>query len=269
MDPTDARALAAAARERTDQLLASVREVDDVEVAAPSALPEWSRLTIVCHLRYGHRAVLRLTLDTLAGRPSAYYPGGRDHQRPGTLVPGDGESASDVIDDWATAAEELNDLWADLSDDEWRLTIEEPLDNHDLGPVTLGRLALSRLTEVDVHAVDLDLALPDWSTTLVRVGLPTRLAALATRRSNHRPVDRSVQGSWLLLGDDDFRWRLAVEGDRVESRPAVDDDTADATITGTNRDLFALLLGRPPHSRLHLTGDVALAQAFPLAFPGP
>jgi len=222
-------------------------------------------------LRYGASALLRMTDDALAGRPTAFYPEGRDRQRPGTLEPAPGERPADVLADWGATAQRLDERWLALPADDWATEVREPDDNPDLGTVPLSRLALARLTEVDVHGTDLGLGLPHWSATLVRVGLPTRLGWLATRRANHRAVDGTLRGSWRLQAtDQELRWLVRVDGKRViESRPAEPTDDADATIEGTARDLLALLLGRPGLASLHRSGDAALAAAFERAFPGP
>ena len=265
----DAARIARTGAERTAQLLDVLRELDVTELDAPSALPGWSRLTIVCHLRYGAAAFLRMTDDALAGRESSYYPGGRALQRPSTLVPSRGERADDVLADWADAASRLDRRWSSLPDDAWTVTADEPADNPDLGPMSLARMALARLTEIDVHAVDLDVGFPDWSATLVDAALPARLARLATRRTNHREFDQSIQGSWLFVTDD-LAWLVAVDGERVTSSPAGDDVvTPRATIAGSRRDLLALLLGRPRQRPLEITGDVAFGEQFERAFPGP
>lgn len=143
------------------------------------------------------------------------------------------------------------------------------MDNPDLGTVPLARLALARLTEVDVHATDLGIEAPDWSPLLVDVGLTTRLGWLSTRRTNHRAFDRSLSGPWLLEATDGPRWFVTVNGDRVVSRPASADDEPRAVISGSSRDLFALLLGRARRGPLRLSGDVAFDELFEKAFPGP
>lgn len=154
-----------------------------------------------------------------------------------------------------------------LDQDTWGITVREPVDNTDLGPAPLARLALARLTEVDVHGVDLGIGARDWSNTLIDIALPTRLAWLPTRRTNHRDVDASVQGSWLLVAPD-LRWILSVTGDQVRSAPAAPTDQARATIKGARRDLLALLLGRPARP-LTIEGDPEFAAAFGRAFLGP
>ncbi len=270
-DVVHGRVLARVAGERTLRLLSTLRELDEASLNGPSQLPGWSRLTVVCHLRYGAHALRRMTLDALAGRQTSYYPDGRARQRPATLAPAQGERPADVLDDWQSTATALDTTWSRLDDVQWRTEVMEPADNPDLGTFPLARLALARLTEVDVHATDLGIDAPDWSTTLVEVALPTRLAWLGTRRTNHRVFDRSIRGSWLLIATDGPRWLVAVDQDRVESRRVTDDDRAhaQATIEGSSRDLLALLLGRPPRAPLRFSGDVTFAHTFEKAFPGP
>lgn len=270
VDVTRAPELAREAAERTVALLSRLRALDAASWAAASELPGWSRLTIACHLRYGTVALARMTEDALAGRPTAYYPKGRQSQRAITLQPAPGESITDVLGDWAQAATRLDRVWASLDSRDWAMTVREPVDNPDLGAVPLARFALARLTEVDVHAADLGIGFPDWSATLVDVALPTRLGWLPTRRTNHRRADSSIRGTWHLVGDDGFRWRVAVDGDQVESRPAeIGDASPRATIAGSCRDLLALLLGRPVLEPLKIEGDPAFGEAFSGAFPGP
>lgn len=264
-----AEELAKASAARTDGLIALLRQTEEGSLEEPSRLPGWSRLTIVCHLRYGARALLRMTRETLEGLETSYYPEGREHQRPGTLRPSAGEGPGDVLSDWERAAGELNREWSDLRAAQWGMEVVEPADNPDLGTVPLSRLALARLTEVDLHGTDLGLGAPDWSTTLVEVGLPARLQWLATRRANHRAFDGSLQGAWLFEAPTGLRWLISLNGHSVESRPAMDSESARAVIKGSARDLLALLVGRPPTQVLHFSGNVAFAQSFGMAFPGP
>ena len=132
---------------RTAQILEALKGLDEEALLAPSELPEWSRLTIACHLRYGAEALCRMTEAALSGDPAAYYPEERDRQRPRTLVPRPGESNLAVVASLAHRSEELTRLW---SSDEvlWDLAVVEPPDKPDLGTVDLGRLLMLRLTEV-------------------------------------------------------------------------------------------------------------------------
>lgn len=237
-----------------------VAALEDADLLSPSSLPDWDRLTVACHLRYGAEAMQRMTVDALAGRPTAYYPDGREAQRPGTLAPRRGEAPTDVVRSLRDESSALDEVWAAI--DDWSATVNEPEANADLGSLELARLPLLRLTEVEVHGTDLGIGLGPWSDAFVRSVLPMRLAWLNTRRSNHRPVDESVRMSWLLLATDGpTRQLIAVDGLSVRSQPAESAAKAGAVIRGTSRDLLALLLGRAPE-------DFAPA-SFSRALPGP
>ncbi|MDD9372083.1 MAG: maleylpyruvate isomerase family mycothiol-dependent enzyme [Acidimicrobiales bacterium] len=219
-----------------------VTALGDADLDAPSLLPGWSRLTTTCHLRYGAEALRRMTEDALAGRPTSYYPGGRSRQRPITLTPREGESASAVVASLRDESKSLHEGWHTVN--EWATPVVEPPDDIDLGPIELRRLALARLTEVEVHGTDLDVGLGPWSEVFVRHVLPMRLEWLNDRRTNGRHVDASIHASWLLLATDmPVSQVVTVDGPTVVSQSG---DSADATITGTGSELLALLLGRAP-----------------------
>ena len=88
MDVSDAslQALKAAISRRSGHIVDALYECDDDALHRGSELPDWSRLTIGCHLRYGAAALARMTQASLADEPAAYYPEGRAQQRP--LDPG-------------------------------------------------------------------------------------------------------------------------------------------------------------------------------------
>jgi uncharacterized protein (TIGR03083 family) len=261
--------LVAAVATRTDAIVRTLGDCDAEALHDASALPGWSRLTIACHLRYGAQALCRMTQGALRGEPVAYYPEGRERQRPLTLRPKPEERPHDVVASLAQHSGLLHEMWRGAPMEAWRRDIIEPHDNRDLGRLPLHRLPLLRLTEVEVHGSDLALGLDDWSELFVDVALPFRLEWLNTRRSNHRAVDRSVQGSWLLVASDGPTYLVTVVGDTVESRPARSGSRATATIEGASRDVLALLLGRPVRAPLRFAGDVSFARSFARAFPGP
>ena len=263
------RRLLAAATLRTEAVVGALGRLDDDALRAPGELPGWSRLTIACHLRYGAGALARMTRATLAGQPTAYYPEGRARQRPGTLVPSGAESPGEVVVTLAGECRDLDEAWSSLDGRSWSLAVVEPRDNPDLGPSDLARLLLLRLTEVEVHGSDLGLGLDDWSDLFVGAALPMRLAWLNSRRANHRHVDRSVEGSWLLVATDGPSYVVTVRGDRVESLPAGPTSARHAVIESSSRDLLALLLGRAMRERPRIVGDEHGVERFAAAFPGP
>ncbi len=255
---------------RTSEIVDTLGPLDDAALAAPSLLPEWSVLTIACHLRYGADALARITAAAQRGEPASYYPEGRAEQRPRTLVPGPGERPSDVVATLGRRSAELTARWRDLDTAAWSLPAREPPGGRrDLGDPPLHYLAVLRLTEVEVHGSDLGLGLADWSDLFVRLALPARLEMLNTRRSNHRAFDATLAGSWLLVPHGAQAYLVGVEGERVDARPADRGAQPRAVIAGSGRDLLALLLGRPPLRPLRLSGDLAFAGQFSRAFPGP
>ena len=246
-----------------------LRKLRDNEMDQPSALPGWSRLTIACHLRFGAGALTRMTGAALQALPVAYYPEGREMQRPGSLVPLPGETPQDVVESLACLNDELNQEWSTLDTAAWDIEVVEPPDNRDLGSVPLRRLPLLRLTEVEVHGTDLGLTIGDWSEIFISTVLPMRLEWLNTRRANHRAFDTELGGSWLLVATDGPTYRVRVNGPNVESRAASPDAQARAVLVATSRDLLALLLGRPLRTPPVVSGDAAFGTAFSRAFPGP
>ena len=137
-----ANEVARAAAKRTSELVARLRQLDSDQFEVPSSLPGWSRLTVLCHLRYGAAALLRMTSDALADRATAYYPEGRATQRPMTLISAEGQLPNDVLDEWDATAARLDKLWLSVEATSWSITVTEPADNPDLGQVSLARLAL-------------------------------------------------------------------------------------------------------------------------------
>jgi uncharacterized protein (TIGR03083 family) len=263
------RQLLDAIMERSRSIAESLRGLGDDELHQPSELPEWSRLTIACHLRFGAGALSRMTRSALHGVPVAYYPQGREAQRPLTLVPHPGESAQDVVESLALLSDGLDEEWSALDLAAWDAEVVEPKDNPDLGPILVGGLPLLRLTEVEVHGTDLGLNLGDWSELFISTVLPMRLEWLNIRRANHRAFDSELQGSWLLVADDGPTYQVSVDGTNVESRPASPQSEARSVIETNSRDLLALLLGRPLDAPPVIMGDIAFGQSFSLAFPGP
>jgi uncharacterized protein (TIGR03083 family) len=247
----------------------ALEPLDEAGLRAPSLLPGWNRLTIVCHIRYGAEAINRMVRSGLAGEPVLFYPEGRTEQRPGTLHPRPGESPHDVVAGFVAASAELDAALLPLRDDDFNVEVHEPEGEFDIGTQTVEQLLTLRLTEVEVHAGDLLLGLDKWSNTLVEAGLPLRFERLATRLANQPPIDFSYEGTWLLRTTEGDAWTVTVEPKRAEVRLADYDTRSDATITASRRDLLALLLGRPLETEAVYAGDTELAAAFTKAFPGP
>jgi maleylpyruvate isomerase len=266
--PTDRRRrVVEVITERTQTIVEALRKLDETTLNAPTDLPEWNRLTIACHLRYGAEALSRMTDGALSGGPVAYYPEGRAAHRPRTLRPDPGETAQAVVAALADRSRRLGETWSSLDEDEWSTDVIEPSDNPDLGAVELSDLALLRLTEVEVHGSDLGLGLGAWSDLFVQAALPMRLDRLNARRPGHRVG--GFEGSWLLVATDGPIYRVTVADTSVESCPAEPTSPATAVVEASSRDLLALLLGRSLDRPAIVSGDRAFGLAFSAVFPGP
>ncbi|MFC9434773.1 maleylpyruvate isomerase N-terminal domain-containing protein [Nocardia sp. NPDC057030] len=261
--------LAGAALRRTQQIIDALSAADDKLLDAPSDLPDWSRLNIICHLRYGAVALARLTSAALAGVETAYYPGRRDRQREATLRLEPGEDAMQAVLSLAHESARLHELWSTVPNAAWQLGLPEPADNQHFGTLRLGHLPILRLTEIEVHSVDLGLGLDDWGELFVRAALPFRLQWINTRRSNHKQFDDRVTGSWLLRATDGPAYLVTANGSEAHAFPSERSVPATATIEASSRDLLAFLIGRPCHHGPLFSGDVAFAKAFTRAFPVP
>lgn len=252
----------------TDRLRSAVTGLADAELVAPSQLEGWSRLTVLAHLRAGAAASLRLTDDVLAGRPAAFYPEGAP-ERERSLQPREGESAGDLVADLFETSDRLARRWRELSEDDWAVELREA----KLGRMRLSRLAALRLTEVEVHGVDLGLdALPAWSDPFVEICLPLRVAWLPQHARALPHADRSINGRWLLrAADAGTTWLVSAAGGLASAGLKTDiaEGAVDCVIEGSERDLLGLLLGRVGIDALTLSGDEALARSFKAAFPGP
>lgn len=250
-------------------LAGALGALDDEALRAPSALPGWDRLTIVCHLRYGATAIDRLVRAALAGEPALFYPDGRVEQRPGTLRLEPGETPRGAVASLVAHSDALDATLAGLSAQDWSVEAREPAGVVDLGPQSVEQLAVLRLTEVEVHAADLTVGLDTWSDTFVHDGLLLRFERLAHRLANQPPIDFGFEGTWLLRTLDGNAWAVTIDSGRAEVRAADYDTHSDATITASRRDMLAFLLGRPLDTEAVYAGDVEFAAAFRKAFPGP
>ena len=158
----------------------------------------------------------------------------------------------------------LDALWTNLSEEDWQRRIDDP----DHGAIAVSRLLVLRLTEAEVHGSDLNLpGLDAWDDLFVDRVLPLRLAWL--ERARHHPdADVSLNGSWLI-SDGHACWRVVADGHNVRAHDADAKADADCGIAGSRRDLLAWILGRPTEEPIAHSGNLALANSFKRAFPGP
>ena len=261
-------AIVEAVQRRTHELTSAVRAYSDHDLALPASLPGWSRLTILCHLRFGATMTRRMTLATIGGQPTAFYPEGREIQRPTTLRPAPGESSRQVVESLAKQSAELVDVWAGISVNEWERPVVESRDVGELRrmPLTIGDLALLRLTEVEVHGTDLAMGLSRWSTEFVQAALPRRISWLGRRAPPKLDESADFPMTWLLAATDGPSYLVRIDNARqTTAHVASVEATAQHRIQGPNCDLLAVILGRSVSQELqaHASAISSIQQTFP------
>lgn len=260
-DPTiDMTAVCTSLAARNKELCERLGSLGPGELVTPSLLPDWSVLTIACHLRYGAQALRQITGATLAGAPSAYYPAGRDVQRPYTLQPALGEPVAHVVESLRYESGELDELWGQLRDEDWdRSMVPHPGDDDTVGSMSLRDLALLRLTEVMVHGSDLGLGLARWPLTFGQTVLPLRIERAQVRHAD------GFEAVVEFAATDAAARRVRF----ADGAALVTDEVPDLTVSAVANDLVALLLGRQPLGGVTVSGEAELVVRFRDGVIGP
>jgi hypothetical protein len=211
-----------------------------------------------------------MTLATIGGQPTTFYPEGRATQRPTTLRPAAGESSRQVVESLAEQSAELANVWAGLAQTEWVRPVVDSNDRDGLRrvPLTIGDLTLLRLTEVEVHGTDLDIGLRDWSTEFVEAALPRRISWLGRRTPPILDESPELPMTWLLAASDGPSYLVAIDRDgQTTAEVATLDAPAQHRIHGASRELLAMILGRGVSQELR--SPAAAISSFQRTFPGP
>ena len=135
----------------------AVDRLSDDELAAPSALPDWSRAHVVAHLARNADALRNLLTWARTGVETPMYPSRqvRDAQIAETAA----RPAADLRADYVAACARLADAIEQLPDDAWTATVR----NMPGKAIPATEVPWMRAKEVWVHGVDLagDLAFAD------------------------------------------------------------------------------------------------------------
>lgn len=264
-DAAEVRALLAEIDRATARVAAALGTLDRDSFHGPSLLGGWTRATIAAHLTWVAERYVAMTGDVLAGVPSTTYPGGAG-QRAASLSGFDRVAPDEGARRLLAASEDLARCWRRLDGGSWATTFRETR----IGPMRLSRLVALRLTELEVHHVDLGLGyrVADWPAAFVDTCLPLRLSWLG---SHHRPSGApTVRGRWLFAPTDRAgRWLVTAGPLETVVEQASAGAAADAVLSGPSAGLLAFVLGRPPEVSLEIGGDRRLAAAFKEVFPGP
>ncbi|MGO9962682.1 MAG: maleylpyruvate isomerase N-terminal domain-containing protein [Acidimicrobiales bacterium] len=165
-------------RGATDRLLAALGAVDDLDVARPSLLPDWTVGHVLTHLARNADSFVRVLRSASQARPVPQYPGGAAGRNQ-DIERGAGRPTEVIVADVADSAAQLEATFEEVSAVVWQ--------GHGLrtdgSPLPCRMLPISRWREVEVHHVDLGLGyeISDWPDEFVNLDLPYALDRVPER----------------------------------------------------------------------------------------
>jgi maleylpyruvate isomerase len=150
---------AAALHESEQRLVRTVDSLADDEWSRPSVLPGWSRTHVIAHLALNAEGLAGALDDLRHGRPAAMYAS--NESRDSDIDELAASTPPEIRSRLFAAGEQLREMLAVLSDDDWTGSIERVP-----GGPTFAVMALpsTRRREVEIHHADLgcDYRHTDW-----------------------------------------------------------------------------------------------------------
>jgi len=155
IEPDDPAGTATRLRARiaaaTTLLHASVQQLSDQQARQPSLLPGWSRGHLLTHLARNADSLRNLLTWARTGVPTPQYSSPRERSE--GIERGAGRPAAELVADLHGSAAALDAAAASLPAEAWTVHVGGTGQNGHAAWYTLWR----RLTEVEIHHVDLDL----------------------------------------------------------------------------------------------------------------
>jgi maleylpyruvate isomerase len=216
----DGNDVLAALESATGRLLDGIASLSDGAARQPSLLPGWSRGHVLTHLARNAEGSTRLLTWARTGVPSYEYESA--DARAAEIEAGAARSAKVLIEDVRRTAAALEEAATGMPPQAWQRVVRYTGGQERPADVILP----SRLAEVLIHHVDLDLGFTpeDWPRPFV-TDMLTRLASSLSQRDGMAAVrlaSRDGGGSYAIGGA----------------------GFADITVTGSEPELLAWLLGR-------------------------
>lgn len=202
----------------TTRYLASIEDLTDDDMRAPSALPGWTRGHVVTHLSRNADALTRVLHAAQAGTEVSMYDS--QEQRDADVEAGAGRSAAELIEDAAASWGRMLQAENEIHDSHLDATFTRRPGQEPLPVRYVGQM---RRTEVEVHHADLLLGYTakDWPEDFARHLIGRRQEELAAGPSMVLS-STDVDGLWKLgtgqgpeikgtIGD--LAWWLVGRGD--------------------------------------------------------
>ena len=163
------------------RLFAVVDGLTDEVVARPSLLPGWTVGHVLTHLARHADSVTRRLSGAARGLVVEQYPGGPEGRR-AEIEAGAGRTAPEILGDLHAACTEVEAAVGRTPPE----ALGEPVGSVDGDPVPALQAVRSRVREVYVHLVDLDLGYgpEDWPADFVAAELAQELPRLVERAAS-------------------------------------------------------------------------------------
>jgi len=205
--------------EATAGLIKNLSQLTDADARGVSLLPGWTRGHVLTHLARNAEGGTRLLGWARTGVPSYEYPSVA--ARTAAIEEGANRPAAVLVADVAATASAFADAAAAMPPDGWQKLITWTIG----GQTPAEHVARSRLAEVLIHQVDLDLGYGpgSWPAAFVRDLLPDVVDRL---------IERALAPLSAQLNATDTGRSFPVGGQDPEQ------------ISGTEAELLAWLLGR-------------------------
>ena len=219
----------------TGRLLDTAAGFTDAGVREPSLLPGWSRGHVLTHLARNADGGTRLLTWARTGIESYEYPS--MEARAAEIEQGAGRGAAELLADVRESAEAFAAAYRAMTPDAWNHVVRWTAGQEHAA----ARAADARLTEVNIHHVDLAAAYTakDWPADFIADHL--RTVAAAFDRRGDAPSLR------LQAVDSGLTWTIG----RSDAAPVV---------SGPQHVLLAWLLGRSDGTGLELRGARVLPE---------
>jgi maleylpyruvate isomerase len=216
----DANNVLADLESATGRLLDEMAGLSDASASQPSLLPGWSRGHVLTHLARNAEGSTRLLTWARTGVPGYEYESAE--ARAAEIEAGAGRPAEVLIEDVRRTAAALEEAATGMPPQAWRRVVRYTGGQERPADVILP----SRLAEVLIHHVDLDRGFTpeDWPRPFV-TGMLTLLASSLGKRDG-------MAAMRLASRDGGGIFTIGRAG------------SADITVTGSEPELLAWLLGR-------------------------
>lgn len=213
----------------TAALIADAHLLDEEALRAPSLLPNWSRAHVLAHLAQNAAGGTRLLDGVLSGTPGWEYRNLEVRAR--DIEDGSHAPFGVLVDDLETTAHAFGQVCAGLSAADWSVPVTWTTGHRS--PAC--HVVISRLFEVQIHHIDLDLgySVADWSGDFTALVLDAVVEAYVTH-ADFPPLTIQLDGH---------------EQRRIGAGPLV------TTVTGSRAEVLAWLLGRTAGRELGVHGS--------------